>query len=1656
MPRGRSARATRNSRLPQIVEMDGTLLEAYNHMDDLPRLSAEPKKRPRHVTRGSIAAERKAAAVAAATLTTFAATPSPRVTRRNRAAATAAAAAIAAAADPKRKQERLAEQHPKLSCRVCLRSNSSLKIIRCAVCRKGVHTFCLNPPVMDLPAFGSWKCYKCKRKAVALKKEKRTILRDALVSYPTLCTNSFVEKIIHTAAAVDAAAVAPKLISPLTTNHVNASQPETDLLPNGRTRTHAAAEATDPHSHDLSNPSDSQQHAQAVQAAIPFTRARHSTDQLSALPAPVTDTTVVVRVPKELHLDQINPCTPKLPQQSLAVSRSSPRPPQAERPFEPNKSRILPPQDHAAPRPISIHQAGIAKPPTARRSQLPAAPKKRKLRSHVEKDTTAQPLANDVSQSKENQSTPHSQSPKRTDHPVISHVGSSAAAVVDRAPSQSPARRRSHLETANITSSAPSRVPQMDSEGLANEAPGLRQHRMSHRHRSSLPLQKRYKYDVARSMEFAEESTRNHEEADRIIHSPEIQREVATSFGAITRSSAMTTRPFSEGPNRSSKVPAASPWNRASAPQVRLYLSNNADKGLASRPLLQASQTARAPGARDQSLSRRREEPFSQPASFSDVDMGISGSRILRAQQASKEAQGSQAIQPQIVQPKTQLHVNEQQSLNLGNVGMEHNHDFDALGEEGKSPLYATGRGVDDRAHFAKLTNSGSAPPTCYRGLMNSESTHVHRSTVVDPSALNLDSDMRYRGALPSSENNVEEAFFLKMNPYLQSGVNSTLIPAATLNVVRTKQTRGSNPTLGPQENFIGASNPSFVYPRGMERASGRTFTRHDSGEFANDSRDGRSWGEVNRNDATHADLTGNARKHVHMIPGANASSRDRRMDSNRGLVESVVQANSDSLPEIPVRSSAGGSCDEQAPMMMNSSKTAGERNISSRPEVMASSSAAAAGSVNRNDIENSETRTAGDLPRKSPVKQTNAASLNVKELQWEAKREALMAFAQGQRKNQTGNTQTGPRAQRRDRSQSVRHGSRNRNVPETERHRMEITALAASSSRLRYPSHNPKEVPTANKGSISNLLQSSSELPASGRIVNANSQINRGAFSQSFAGRTNYGPASSYDLHRLSEDGRDVDVRKRGGHKQKGVPTSQQRIYDDGPDNAYLPDSASFRGDDGRVSASRMPLPQQSTQMNTSYPQESPPTQMFDSLQGNRNVHQRPQGVDAFGSGELRFVQKPEVMASTSPRATHGSSGGYGMPNTVTSNSRRNGTVQGVALNSSDHPTNRSQGRSGQRLPSANNLSLPPAEECGSNRYQGFNNVPNHARLAPVSFHSNGLPSGSSQSGTPMPEPMEMPPFGRPGDPIRYHDLPPTAYGRAGNPVRVPPGRARGTQDVQRKNRVYMGRRVTNVEDVRQSLDRREVAPIREPFPQNDYIAPSNQGNEVRVKDCQNGFMNVRPSEERRTLANPPGSMARPRRLTTPYVQPETRRAQFEQGKALAFVGRCWTGHRAQRRQRISNVPNAPELPVAPLDYAAEGYHMRRSRIQGSSSLGKNEFLGNTTNSTPRLGALPDAGMSLSNQIRALVSQNTGKASKTPQQVDALQVADAPKKATQTPSDDQSIPQSDSVRQTSTSAAPVMAAPLVSEQLSKDSGVGLCVTQADAGAAASNVVEGT
>lgn len=48
---------------------------------------------------------------------------------------------------------------------------------------------------MDLPTDGSWKCLKCSRGKIPLKKEASIILRDALTTYTNLCTDKYVDAV---------------------------------------------------------------------------------------------------------------------------------------------------------------------------------------------------------------------------------------------------------------------------------------------------------------------------------------------------------------------------------------------------------------------------------------------------------------------------------------------------------------------------------------------------------------------------------------------------------------------------------------------------------------------------------------------------------------------------------------------------------------------------------------------------------------------------------------------------------------------------------------------------------------------------------------------------------------------------------------------------------------------------------------------------------------------------------------------------------------------------------------------------------------------------------------------------------------------------------------------------------------------------------------------------------------------------------------------------------------------------------------------------------------------------------------------------------------------------------------------------------------------
>ncbi|CAN8071203.1 unnamed protein product [Agarophyton chilense] len=1662
MPRGRSARATRTSRLPEIFEMDGHLLESYNHIDDLPRLSDEPKKRPRHVTRGSVAAERKAAA--AAVRTSPVPTTSPRPMRRSRVAAAVAAAAAAAAADAaatasrantnhvvnpsrvaadkKRAQQRKSAQLSKVCCRVCLRSYSATKIIRCLVCRKGVHTFCLNPPLIDLPSFGSWKCQKCKRRAITLKREKRSILRDALVTYPSLCTNSLVEKIIDAAASIDAAAIKSKLTFPLTSNDVDVTETQAETPANDCASTATVIPVTDLDPNDLNQQSYFTTPDQTVQAVIPLSRAGHSRDPLTASSIPLSNiNSVIIRVPKKLLLEEIE--LPIHPRESPGYSKGS---------------------RHA----VSDHQTGLKRAKRAgapHRSQVPPVPKKRKLHPNVDGNAVPQALTNGA-KSWETESLKQPPLSKRSQSQAHQSAellpGSSAFAQSSTRSSQCPVKR----------------PPPSGSDGTDSKPclPPLQRNR--------LPLQKRYKYDVAQSvMGSAGQSPRKEKQAsDELLSSP-AQPKTAGVF-PIPRLDEVRSTIVAPLEKSTASDDERTPWL---IPQC----SSNVQVSKTGSSIL-SSQTQRMTRNQRGFVAQERKPNSSHSVSLSGKDSKIARAEISREKKSSKHVPLVLSFQrhagpyakayfncPQSLAPVTKLvspampnlvkveldgnnvlGEHDEDSHHVDEVAPKSDDDINLAGLAGSALSLRTGHNnaaQPDRAKFPRTP----VPAWKERTKTSDSANPAHMPASQDRRVLFgnsplLNVDLGHTGVLSSSDNNGEESSSLAVRPGPESAKTSEpLISKMKLKVNGDNPISWTGPCAGLQ-GFSTKCPQKFIKP-----TSGDFFAPHCDGGF---------WDYTRTMDPAPGTVSSKKTVCKHASNAA-AMVRDTELDPRNPPQERGTLVGHSSLTELPrlrsekLESKACGQATQTVKTVKKIPETTGENIVSSKLGTVSSRY-----STEPQDIANIQKAVnQSATPQNNSGNQTNAASICVKDLQWEAKREALMAFAQvqrqlavsqGRRKLQTGNPSGEVNTLRQDSSQVERNISRNKNVPETERHRMEVTALATS-SRYRSSKHELGAVRTVKKGSISSLLHSSSELPPSGRrTFNSNEHINRSDRTplHQFPWSTNYDSGSNFELLRMSADARSTD--RHGGESQKrGISTSQQPIYDRRQDYMYRPNTASLELHDRHLPGTSPVLPQQKAHL-TPYLLEGRMNQVYESRSANEHVQQRPLGSDSF-----------------SQRARQRSSVRYGM---------RDQHIQCLTLNPMDESKKSSQGRAEPPLPSASNLHSHQPEHCAPNNCRVFRDVPNHVRLAPVSFLSNRDKTGSSKTAAPVLEPMEMPPFGRPGDPIRYNDPPPLQYRKAATPSPIPHDRPRLASDPnQNMKRVYMSTKVSNAEGVSGHLDQRQIAQTRQTFAQNDYATPTASGNEVRASDCAIGFLNVDPSKERTMMMNAPCMENLPRRHAKSYEESETRRTQYEQKKALAFVGVSQERHglntglfdlslrpeesmlnrtpslQMQHTPNFSNLPEPGDAFRGPrlketlpgLDYS-DDYHVRPSGTQRSGSIRNNDALGSTIDKVSRLGALPDAGMSLSKQIRALVSSNTRKASATseaPNQCDRRQ-SDEVSHALPT---DISMPQSDSMRQPLAPTASVVTPPASTGPLSKDSSVAATTQEDVQGAVATDTVAG-
>lgn len=75
------------------------------------------------------------------------------------------------------------------------------KLAVCFRCERAVHTFCLNPPRVHLPA-PRWVCAACRRAPLPFKKEARLVRHSALTAFPDLCSTRYVSALADAVAAL--------------------------------------------------------------------------------------------------------------------------------------------------------------------------------------------------------------------------------------------------------------------------------------------------------------------------------------------------------------------------------------------------------------------------------------------------------------------------------------------------------------------------------------------------------------------------------------------------------------------------------------------------------------------------------------------------------------------------------------------------------------------------------------------------------------------------------------------------------------------------------------------------------------------------------------------------------------------------------------------------------------------------------------------------------------------------------------------------------------------------------------------------------------------------------------------------------------------------------------------------------------------------------------------------------------------------------------------------------------------------------------------------------------------------------------------------------------------------------------------------------------
>lgn len=1541
------------------------------------------------------------------------------------------------------------------------------------------------------------------------------ILRDALETYSALCTDDYVEKVID-AVSADAATIAPGLIKPPSSPHQH---------PPSR------CPVTTPHNFkptdlDNTNPSakspESIHPAQTLRAVIPIKHASPSSAQPLPSNIPVDQNTVILRVPKDLMLDELDFDKPLPPIQGHTLSQTPhPPPPKRRKISKPNKNNRHPTALESFPNQRRL----TIKPSNSRRLPHATAPKKRKP---LPTPSRAPPLPKAIGRPcntngrttlpSTEPSPPHLQPTHAAKaSPAPSHGNALDPVIVPDSSSSSESAIQPQPSAAPCKASDQNDYPHRRSTVLhrpgARTAPAQsanqRQRRSNLQDMRHLPIVKRYTLDKSKSIPpprkpaHTAEQHQNHSPSYTFL-SPkaaicDVPPRPASAVGSTRNSSerlpdipcSLNLTPQREHKRSSARKSSPCPLDqRVPSPSGNPVenLNGTVDRSPAKPPTSAAL-----------SLSRRQKASIVPPVKVRDTLNRTDAIRDQHDRQSVSMRQGAaldnaNGIVGHLGMDAELAHVpdkiDEQKLLNTaivpnrGAVSRQegrlqnsskpkapaasgarktaatatsnHSHTPLPVASTLRSLTTANNSGVslntsDKRQLSAPIQigarSSGVAaePPvptkpwTEAAPFQNRTGSHAHPSTQHSgecaPSVEPLsESRVPCSGAIEANKRSVEV-----------SVVSPTSGTALSFPAKERRPPGFSNETARPiatsaQGNTGAHNQPSSVHTISKQAKARRAF--REGSKYAREpaesgpaavSTDVQNLGCGNlenvkdiENQSPSSGLTdariviGNGRSSIQDLPGTATGNCASEVPPSHPLNARPTPAQGSRVCSAPhsiqprhrdqedntvvrLEKHTPTSTTHVAPncriAVTQSGKARGHelstdasRKLNVQLEHTQTGQNASDDKNVRQSLQSSPHR---DVPANESTAEAGNIPVNVKELQWDAKREALLAFAQVQRKL-AGNMQLGVKHESNEGAHIARHVSRNRNVPETERLRMESTELAAS-SRLRQSSHLPSNNFSTRKGSISSLLHVNPESPSHMCNVNGKLQENRKEIQNSSVRNQEVNVTLS-----ASYQGRDVGFRRAKslrsnpyqniGQKRTTRARESARIDED---RLHYQTSARYGRASGSLSSSHKAVDRLHPLRERCVPS---------STEVNFRHQLTMGGLSSWSQGHGK----------------HTGSNGYNLANSAPSGNlfssetyTANGNLFPRSAQTRYHPQQESEIQS---LPSASNLRLPRPGNGGQNEFPPYNDTMDDVRrLAPVAFPPRGSASGSHPYGSPPAiEPMEMPPFGRPGDPIRYNDQPAKKY-------RMGPSSQSGPVQTIDKSRVPQANELVNGHLVCQETTKLREAnytrqhgfssalsrapPRRElniPFGLHGRPPLPNPAEGNRVKEPSTKFAVLHVTEPRQTALMT--AVSRPRRFSVPYVQPETRRAQFEQGKALAFVGTSQGGHGLSSRrfndiglrtdspmlhrsavqtpsQRVLGLASIPEprLPLQiqeardalpDLNTSSDRYADSRPGLQPSGTLGRSERPGPTLDRTPQLDALPDSGLSLSKQIRALASQ--------------------------------------------------------------------------------------